>query len=68
MDAVERLKKMVEGTGDVHSVNGGFESRVVKPTLFPWDKVISELLGIGQEIWIAKKEGRIGIISEPEAR
>ena len=68
MDAVERLKEMVEDTGDVDSVYGGFEIRIVKPTLFPWYKVINELLEIGQEIWIAKKEGRICIISEPEAR
>jgi len=68
MDAVERLKEMVEDTGHVDSVYGGFEIGIVKPTLFPWYKVINELLEIGQEIWIAKKEGRICIISEPEAR
>ena len=68
MDAVERLKEMVEDTGDLHSVYGEFEIRVVKPTLFPWHKLITELLEIGQEIWIAKKEDRICIISEPEAR
>ena len=68
MDAVERLKDMVEDKGDVNSVYGGFEIRIVKPTLFPWYIVINELLEIGQEIWIAKKEGNICIISEPEAR
>jgi hypothetical protein len=68
MDAVERLKEMVEDTGDVDSVYGGFEIRIVKPTFFPWYKVINELLEIGQEIWIAKKEGRICIISKPEVR
>jgi hypothetical protein len=68
MDVVEQLKEMVKDTGDVDSAYCGFEIRIVKPTLFPWYKVINELLDIGQEIWIAKKEGRICIISEPEAR
>jgi len=68
MDVVERLKDMVEDKGDVNSVYGGFEIMIIKPTLFPWYKGINELLEIGQEIWIAKKEGRICIISEPEAR
>jgi hypothetical protein len=62
MDAVEQLKEMVENTGEVHSVYDRFESRVLKPTLFPWYKVINELLGIGQEIWIAQKQGRICIV------
>jgi hypothetical protein len=68
MDAVERLKEMVEDTAYVDSVHGGFEITIVKPTLFPWFKVINELHEIGQDIWIAKKEGGICIISEPEAR
>ena len=68
MDAVERLKEMVKDTGDVNSVYGGFEIRVLKPTLFPWHKVIDELLGIGQEIWIDRKESRICINSKPKAR
>ena len=68
MDVVERLKEMVRDTGDVNPVYGGFEIRVAKPTLFPWYKVINELLGIGQEIWIARKQGSICIISQPEGR
>jgi hypothetical protein len=68
MDPVERLKEMVSDTGDVSPVYGGLEIRVVKPTLFPWYKVINELLGIGQEIWIAQKQGRICIVSQPEGR
>jgi hypothetical protein len=68
MDAVERLKERVSDTGDVNPVYGGFEIGVAKPTLFPWHKVIDELLGIGQEIWIAQKQGRICIVSQPEGR
>jgi len=68
MDPVERLKKIVEDTGEVHSVYGGFEIRVLKPTLFPWYRAMNELLEIGQEIWINKKEGKICIISEPAAQ
>jgi hypothetical protein len=36
--------------------------------LYPWYKVINELLGIGQEIWIAQKQDRICIVSQPEGR
>lgn len=68
MGALERLKEMVKDAGDVKSVYGGFEVRVVKPTLFPWYKIINELLGIGQKIWIARKKGKICILSEPEER
>jgi hypothetical protein len=68
MDPVERLKEMVSDTGDVSPVYGGFEIRVVKSTLYPWYKVINELLGIGQEIWIAQKQDRICIVSQPEGR
>ena len=68
MDAEERLTKLVEDAGEVNSVYGGFEIRVLKPDLFPWYKIINELLEIGQEIWIDKKDDRICIISEPEVR
>jgi hypothetical protein len=62
MDAVERLKDMVEDTDDVNSVYGGFEIRIVKPTLFPWHKVFNQLIEIGQEVWISKIEGKMSII------
>jgi hypothetical protein len=65
MDAVERLKDMVEDTGDVNSVYGGFEIRIVKPTLFPWYKVFNQLIEIGQEVWISKTEGKMAIHSKP---
>jgi hypothetical protein len=68
MDAVERLKDMVEDTGDVNSVYGGFEIRIVKPTLFPWHKVFNQLIEIGQEVWISKIEGKISIISKPKVQ
>jgi hypothetical protein len=65
MDAESRLKKMVKETGEVHSVYGGFEVAVTKPTLFPWYRVIHELLEIGQNVWMSKKEGTILVRSEP---
>ena len=68
MDAVERLKDMVEDTGDVNSVYGGFEIRIVKPTLFPWHKVFNQLIEIGQEVWISKIEGKMSIISKPKVQ
>jgi hypothetical protein len=68
MEPVERLKKIVEDTGEVHSVYGGFEIRVLEPSLFPWYKIVNELLEIGQEIWINRKKGKICILSEPEVR
>ncbi len=68
MDAVERLKDMVEDTGDVNSVYGGFEIRIVKPTLFPWYKVFNQLIEIGQEVWISKIEGKMSIISKPKVQ
>jgi len=66
MDPTERLKSMVQDTAEVKSVYGGFEIQVLKPTLFPWHKVVNQLLEIGQEVWVNKREGNICIISEPK--
>jgi hypothetical protein len=68
MDVEDRLKEAVKGTGEVNSEYGGFEIRVLKPNLFPWYKVVKELIEIGQEIWIDEKEGKISITSEPKTR
>jgi len=68
MDVEERLRKLAGDTGEVNSVYGGFEIRVLKPNLFPWYGVINLLIEIGQEIWIDKKEGKICIASEPEVQ
>jgi hypothetical protein len=66
MDPETRLKKMVKETGKVQSVYGGYEITVTKPNLFPWHKVIRELLEIGQEVWVNKKEGKLRIRTEPK--
>lgn len=68
MDVEERLKKIVKDTGEVTSVYGGFEIRVLKPNLFPWYKIIKRLIDIGQEIWVNEKEGKICITSEPKVQ
>jgi hypothetical protein len=68
MDAEEQLKEIVKNTGEVTSVYGGFEIRVLKPDLFPWYKIIKRLINIGQEIWVNEKEGKICIISEPKVQ
>jgi hypothetical protein len=68
MDVEERLKEAVKGTGEVNSVYGGFEIRVLKPDLFPWYIVVKELIEIGQEIWVDEKEGKIAITSEPKTQ
>jgi hypothetical protein len=68
MDVEERLKKIVKDTGEVTSVYGGFEIRVLKPNIFPWYKIIKQLIDIGQEIWLNEKEGKICIISEPKVQ
>jgi hypothetical protein len=66
MDPEERLREIVKDTGEVNSVYGGVEIKVLKPTLFPWHKVFNQLIEIGQEIWVNRKEGRIHITSEPK--
>jgi len=68
MDPEERLKKIVKDTGEVNYVYGGFEIKVSKPNLFPWEKVFKQLIEIGQEVWINKEEGKINITSKPRAR
>jgi hypothetical protein len=65
MDPEERLKKIVGDKAEVSPVYGGFEIKVLKPTLFPWHKVFKQLIEIGQEIWVSRKEGKIHITSEP---
>ncbi len=62
MDAIEQLRKIVEDSGEVNSVLGGFEIRVIDPFLFPWYQVFEQLIEIGQEVWIYKKEDKIYII------
>ena len=68
MDLEGQLTEMVENTGEVTSVYGGYEIRVLKPTLFPWYKVVKLLIETGQEIWVNEKEGKICIISEPKVQ
>ena len=65
MDPEERLKKIMKDTGEVNYVYGGFEIKVSKPNLFPWNKVLNQLIEIGQEVWINKMEGTINIASKP---
>lgn len=68
MDVGERLKKIVKDTGEVSSVYGGFEIRVLKPNIFPWYKIIKRLIDIGQETWVSEKGGKICITSEPRVQ
>jgi len=68
MDVGDRLKKIVKDTGEVSSVYGGFEIRVLKPNIFPWYKTIKQLIDIGQETWVNEKEGKICITSEPKVQ
>ena len=66
MDALEELRNIAKETGEVNPVYGGFEIKVLKPTLFPWYKALNYLLDIGQEVWVRKSEGEIEITSEPK--
>ncbi len=65
MDLEEKLKKIVNDTGEVTPVYGGYEVRVGKRALFPWDRVVTLLIESGQKIWVSKKEGHLCITSEP---
>ncbi len=65
MDVEERLKNILTDSGEVTSVYGGYEIKVLRPTLFPWYKVVRLLIETGQEIWVSQKEGKIHITSEP---
>jgi len=66
MDPLEKLRKVAKDTGEIDSVYGGFQIKVLKPTLFPWYNVLDYLLEIGQEVWVRKSEGEIQITSEPK--
>lgn len=66
MDAIEQLRKIVEDSGEVNSVLGGFEIRVIDPFLFPWYQVFEQLIEIGQEVWINKTGGQLYVNSKPE--
>jgi len=68
MDVEERLKNILTDSGKVTSVYGGYEIRVLKPTLFPWHKVVKLLVKNGHEIWVSEKEGKICITSEPKVQ
>jgi hypothetical protein len=64
-DPETELKRIIKETGEVHAIYGGFEIKVLKPTLFPWHKLLNQLFEIGQKVWVEKKEGKIYIVSEP---
>ena len=66
MDPEERLRRIVKDTGEVDCVLGGFEIKILKPALFPWYKTMNQLIEIGQNVWVSKKEGKIYITSEPK--
>jgi len=68
MDPEEQLKKTVKDTGEVIPIYGGYEIKVLKPTLFPWYNVIKLLIETGHEIWVTEKEGKICIASEPRVQ
>jgi hypothetical protein len=68
MDPEEQLKKTVKDTGEVIPIYGGYEIKVLKPTLFPWYNVIKLLIETGHEIWVTEKEGKICITSEPRVQ
>ena len=63
----EELQKIVKDTGEIQSVYGGFEIRVDHPVLFPWHGLFNQLIEIGQQVWIGKREDKIYISSKPEA-
>jgi len=46
-DPIEELKKIVKDTGRINSVYGGFEIEVISPRLFPWHKLLNQLIEIG---------------------
>ncbi len=66
MNLEAKLRKMVQDTGTVNSVYGGFEIWVAKPTLFPWYRVFNLLTYIDHEVWINKRENKICITAEPK--
>jgi hypothetical protein len=66
MDPEERLRRIVKDTGEVDYVLGGFEIKILKPALFPWFKTMNQLIEIGQNVWVSKKEGKVYITSEPK--
>jgi hypothetical protein len=68
MDAEEKLKETVKDMGDVTSIYGGFEIRVLKPKSFPWYKAFKQLIDIDQKIWVHERERKICIISEPRVQ
>ena len=53
--------------GEVSSVYGGVKIRVIDPSLFPWYRVFDQLIEIGHEVWIYRKEDKIHISSKPQA-
>jgi hypothetical protein len=65
-DLAGQLKKILDDTGEVNALYGGFEVRVDDPTRFPWYKILNLLIEIGHEIWVSKKENTIHITSKPK--
>lgn len=59
------LKDMVQGTGRVYEVFGGYEIVIDIVEEFPWHKICVLLLESQYEVWMVKSNSNLIIMSKP---
>ena len=59
------LRDMIQDTGRVEEVYGGYEIVIDNAEEFPWYKICTILLESYFEVWIVKSNSKLIIMSKP---
>jgi hypothetical protein len=59
------LRDMIDRSGKVEEIYGGYEIAITDTEHFPWYKVINFLLDSSFEVWMNKTEYGLLIMSKP---
>ena len=62
---LQMLRDMIDNTGSVNEVYGGYEITVNNKEKFPWYETCNFLLDSSFEVWIVKSESNLIIMSKP---
>ena len=65
LDFLTRIENIINETGCVVSLYGGFKITVQDSTNFPWSKLLTLLVELDHEIWIEKESKYLVIKSKP---
>jgi hypothetical protein len=64
-DIYSKLLELAGEKGDVFSVYGGYQVRILDPTTFPWFEVLAILSNASFDVWISKENESFVIKGKP---